>query len=144
MTSLIFEDFAGVSENQQKTETSQNNKLDNFCWIYFCRLENKWNFAGKKSSRFCERQSEYCFLLLKMTKKTVFCHWGDLRVMRARQFCTENDPFANTVFLKKKTLILKSKACPQFFFFSLKYNPSKTMKNAFHFFLKALFVLKIF
>ena len=62
MTSLIFSDFAGVSENQQKTEISQNNKLDNFGWIYFCRLKNKWNFAGKKSSRFSERQGEYNFL----------------------------------------------------------------------------------
>ena len=63
--------------------------------------------------------------------------------MRACQFCTENDPFANTVFFKKKT-ILKFRASPLFFIFSLKDNPSKTMKNAFHFILKALFVLKIF
>ena len=62
--------------------------------------------------------------------------------MRACQFCTENDPFANTVFLKKT--ILKFRASPLFFIFSLKDNPSKTMKNAFHFILKALFVLKIF
>ena len=40
-------------------------------------------------------------------KKTVFCYWEDLRVMRARQFCTENDPFANTVFLKKKNINTK-------------------------------------
>ena len=63
--------------------------------------------------------------------------------MRACQFCAENDPIANTVLLKK-TLMLKFKACPRFFIFSLKDNPSKTMKNAFHFILKALFVLKIF
>ena len=56
-----------------------------------------------------------------------------------------NDPFANTVFLKKKkkTLISEFKACPLFFIFSLKDSPSK-LKNAFHFILKALFVLKIF
>ena len=43
------------------------------------------------------------FLLLKMTKiKAVFCHWGDLGVMQACQFYTENNPFANTVFLKKE------------------------------------------
>ena len=62
MTSLSFADFAGVSENQQKTETSQNNKLDNFGWIYFCRKESKWNFAGKKTSSFSEGQGEYTFL----------------------------------------------------------------------------------
>ena len=72
---LIFADFVGNSENQQKTETSQNGKLDNFERIYFCRWENKWNFAWKKSGRFSERQGEYPFdimtippfLLLKMT-----------------------------------------------------------------------------
>ena len=61
------------------------------------------------------------FLLLKMTKiKAVFCHWGDLRVMTACQCCTDKDPFANTVFLeKKKILILKFKVCPLFFIFYL-------------------------
>ena len=62
LTSLIFADFAGVSENQQKTETSQNNKVDNFGWTYFCREENKWNFVGKKSRSFSEREGEYTFL----------------------------------------------------------------------------------
>ena len=63
--------------------------------------------------------------------------------MRAFQFCTENDPFANTVVLKK-TLILQFKASPLFFIFSLKDSPWKTMENAFQFILKAVFVLKIF
>ena len=63
--------------------------------------------------------------------------------MRTCQFCTENDPFANTVFLKKKKTILKIRASSLFFIFSLKDSPLKTMKNAFNFILKALFVLKI-
>ena len=75
MPSLIFADFAGVSENEQKTETSENNKLDNFGWIYLCRWENKWNFARKECGRFSKRQWEYPFdivtippfLLLKVT-----------------------------------------------------------------------------
>ena len=62
--------------------------------------------------------------------------------MRACQFCTENDPFANTVVLKK-TLILKFKAS-LFFIFSLKNSSWKTMENAFPYILKAIFVLKIF
>ena len=62
--------------------------------------------------------------------------------MRACQFFTENDPFVNTILLKKT--ILKFKASPLFCIFLLKDSPSKTMKNAFHFILKALFVVKIF
>ena len=61
--------------------------------------------------------------------------------MRACQFCAENDPFANTVVLKK-TLILKFKAS-LFFIFSLKNSSWKTMENAFPYILKAIFVLKI-
>ena len=45
--------------------------------------------------------------------------------MRACQFCTENDPFANTVFLKKT--ILKFRASPLFFIFLLKDSPSKML-----------------
>ena len=60
--------------------------------------------------------------------------------MRACQFCTENDLFANTVVLKKT--ILKFKAS-LFFIFSLKNSSWKTMENAFPYILKAIFVLKI-
>ena len=47
--------------------------------------------------------------------------------MRACQFCTENDPFANTVFLKKT--ILKFRASPLPFIFLLKDSPSKMLEK---------------
>ena len=52
--------------------------------------------------------------------------------------------FAFWVVNIEKEVKVKSKACLIFFIFSPCDSPSKTMKNAFYFFLKALFVLDIF